>query len=209
MGILDNIKQIFTGSKEETNHAEEDHQAAQKELSPTFYIDTIEANRVEKDRFFRSNPYSPLEDRINFDGLNYYPPNPDYRYTLPLDRAQEPEPLTFQTNTGDERVYYRIGTVEFEVEGQPAQLTIYKSDDHDELFLPFRDATSGNETYGAGRYMEPEELSDGKILVDFNLAYNPFCAYSDQYSCPLPPFENHLKVPIQAGEKAYKTNGEH
>jgi len=204
MGILDNIKQIFTG-EEKTGQDHHAHTPAQRtEPSPSFYIDTIEAGRVEKDRFFRSNPYSPIQNRGEFEGLDYYPPNPDYRYTLPLNQADTPEPLTFQTSTGDERVYYRLGTVEFEVEGQPAQLAIYKSDDHDELFLPFRDATSGNETYGAGRYLEPEMLHDGKILVDFNLAYNPFCAYSENYSCPLPPFENQLKVAIRAGEKAYK-----
>ncbi len=203
MGILTNIKKIFTDDQQ-TDHAEHTH-AESKELSPTFYIDTIEAGRVEKERFFRSSPYSPVEDRANFTGLNYYSPNPDYRYTLPLNRADNPEPLTFQTNTGDERTYYRIGTVEFEVEGDPAQLALYQSGDHDELFLPFRDATSGKETYGAGRYLEPEALADGTILLDFNLAYNPFCAYSESYSCPLPPFENHLtKVAIRAGEKMYR-----
>ena len=201
MGILSNIKQIFSGQEgSHTKQADTDYQ----ELSPSFYIGTIEASRVEKDRFFRSSPYSPLADRANFSGLDYYPPDPNLRLTLPLQRAENPEPLTFQTSTGDERVYYRLGTVEFEVEGETAKLAIYKSDDHDELFLPFHDATSGKETYGAGRYLEPEELPGDKVLVDFNLAYNPYCAYVDDYSCPLPPFENHLKIPIRAGEKAYK-----
>jgi len=201
MGFLDVIKQIFT--HENTEPTTPPH-ATQREPSPSFYIDTIEADRAEKERFFQSSPHSPLENRMNFTGLNYYPPNPDFRYTLPINQAETPEPLTFQTSTGDERVYYRIGTIEFEVEGEPAQLALYKSDQHDELFLPFRDATSGNETYGAGRYLEPEELSDGQVLVDFNLSYNPFCAYSEAYSCPLPPFENHLAIAIRAGEKAYK-----
>lgn len=202
MGFLDNIKQIFT---HETTEPVAHSYAAHREPSPTFYIDTIEANRVEKDRFFRSSPHSPIANRVNFTGLDYYPPNPNFRYTLPINQADTPEPLTFQTNTGDEQVYYRIGTIEFEVEGEPAQLALYESDQHDELFLPFRDATSGNETYGAGRYLEPHELGDGKLLIDFNLAYNPFCAYSDAYSCPLPPFENHLTTAaIRAGEKVYK-----
>jgi hypothetical protein len=202
MGILSSIKQIFSG--QEDNRAQK-ADTGDKEPSPAFYIDAIEANRAEKDHFFRSSPYSPLTDRANFNGLDYYPPDPNLRLTLPLQRAENSEPLTFQTSTGDERVYYRLGTVEFEVDGQPAKLTIYKSDDHDELFLPFRDATSGQETYGAGRYLEPKELADGQILVDFNLTYNPFCAYSDDYSCPLPPFENHLTtIAIRAGEKAYK-----
>jgi uncharacterized protein (DUF1684 family) len=203
MGILNSIKKVFSAS--ETTEQIEHTDATQKELPESFYIDTIEFNRVEKDQFFRSNPYSPIEDRVNFKGLDYYPPDPNYRYTLPLNKAEQPEPLTFQTSTGDERTYYRLGTVEFEVEDQPAQLSIYRSEDHDELFLPFRDATSGSETYGAGRYLEPEVLADGKILVDFNLCYSPFCAYSDAYSCPLPPFENHLTdVAIRAGEKAFE-----
>ena len=141
---------------------------------------------------------------MDFVGLDYYPADPAYRYALTLQPAETQEELTFQTSTGDEQLYHRIGTIAFEVEGEPAQLAIYRSPDHGGLFLPFRDATSGNETYGAGRYLEPHELGGGELLVDFNLSYNPFCAYSDAYSCPLPPFENHLKIAIRAGEKTFK-----
>ena len=70
---------------------------------------------------------------------------------------------------------------------EPARLALYQSDEHDELFLPFRDATSGNETYGAGRYLEPEPLLSGKFLIDFNYAYNPYCAYNEHWTCPLTP----------------------
>ncbi len=202
MGILSSIKKIF--STEKTNNNPTTQQPPTTEPSPTFYIDTIEAHRAEKDRFFRSSPHSPITDQLNFTGLNYYPPDPDYRYTLPLEPTAEPQPLTFATSSGDEQLYYRIGTVTFEVEGQTAQLALYKSDNHDELFLPFRDATSGPETYGAGRYLEPETLKNGHFLLDFNMAYSPFCAYSQNYSCPLTPFENHLtNVAIRAGEKVY------
>ncbi len=196
MGILSNIKKAISG--------EPPAPPQKKELPQSFYIDTIELDRAEKDRFFRGNAYSPIDDRANFSGLNYYPVNPAYRYTLPLNTAAEPERLTIQTNTGEERPFLRLGTVEFEVDGQPAQLAVYRGEEHNDLFVPFRDATSGSETYGAGRYLEPEELANGEIVVDFNLAYNPFCAYSEDYSCPLPPFENHLKIAIRAGEKRYK-----
>jgi uncharacterized protein (DUF1684 family) len=81
-------------------------------------------------------------------------------------------------------------------------LTLYRGTDGD-LFLPLRDATSGDETYGAGRYLEPLMLDDGRVLVDFNYLYNPYCAYNDAWSCPLPPRENWLTVPIRAGEKAF------
>jgi uncharacterized protein (DUF1684 family) len=201
LSIFETIKKAFTGDK----------QAGTEETLPTVaaafpeetYVAALQAERAEKDMYFRRDPYGPIEDRENFAGLHYYPPDPAFRFTLPLKRV-EPQPLTFQTSTGDERVYQRIGTVEFEVEGQPAQLAIYKSEDVDELFLPFRDATSSKETYGAGRYLEPVELTTGEILIDFNLAYNPYCAYSEAFSCPLPPVENWLKVPIRAGEKTYK-----
>jgi uncharacterized protein (DUF1684 family) len=107
-----------------------------------------------------------------------------------------------QTSTGDVRDYERFGTFRFEVEGQPARLTIYRN----ELgyFLPFVDALAGSETYGAGRYLEPEELPDGRFLVDFNLAYSPYCAYNENWSCPITPAENRLKVPIRAGEMVFE-----
>ena len=200
MSIFDTLKKAFTGNNQTVQNEQTTQQKS--EPSPHTYIAAIEAERVEKDYYLRRDPYSPIEDRVSFAGLSYYPPDPAFRFTLPLHPV-EPEPLTFQTNTGDERVYQRIGTVEFEVEGQPAQLAVYKSEDYDELFLPFRDATSSTETYGAGRYLEPVELANGQLLVDFNLAYNPYCAYSEAFSCPLPPVENWLKVAIRAGEKKY------
>jgi uncharacterized protein (DUF1684 family) len=125
---------------------------------------------------------------------------------LTLQEAEQIEEFTIQTSTDDELTYYRIGTVEFEIGGEAATLAVYKSPHHDDLFLPFRDATSGQETYGAGRYLEPVELGGGKLLVDFNLAYNPYCAYSEHYSCPLPPLENWLKLPIRAGEQDYNSS---
>jgi uncharacterized protein (DUF1684 family) len=200
--LFNAIKKAFTGDKQPDPEGPLPTSSRPPLSSEETYIAALEAERAEKDRYFRRDPYGPIEDRQSFTGLNYYPPDPAFRYTLPLRRV-EPEPLPFQTSTGDERIYYKIGTVEFEVDGQPAQLAVYKSEDYDELFLPFRDATSGTETYGAGRYLEPVELGRGELLVDFNLAYNPYCAYSENFSCPLPPVENWLKVPIRAGEKVY------
>jgi uncharacterized protein (DUF1684 family) len=201
LSIFETIKKVFIGNK----NSEDNLPAAKPAATPEeTYGTALEAERAEKDMYFRRDPYGPIEDRQNFTGLSYYPPDPAFRFTLPLKRV-ESQPFTFQTSTGDERVYQRIGTVEFEVEGQPAQLAIYKSEDDDDLFLPFRDATSGKETYGAGRYLEPVELTNGEILLDFNLAYNPYCAYSEAFSCPLPPVENWLTtVAIRAGEKMYK-----
>jgi len=109
-----------------------------------------------------------------------------------------------QTTTGGTQIYRRAGVARFHVDGVPAPLTLFTSADTHELFLPFRDATSGNETYGAGRYLEVEPSGlDQRVIVDLNYAYNPYCAYNPDWSCPIPPGENWLAVPIRAGEKTF------
>src|SRR5215472_16323238 len=102
-----------------------------------------------------------------------------------------------QTSTGDVQEYVRYGRLHFTVDGQAVELTLYA--DGDAYFLPFADALAGVETYGAGRYLELVPLGNGQLLVDFNLAYNPYCAYNDLWSCPITPAENRLVVPIRAG----------
>jgi uncharacterized protein (DUF1684 family) len=206
-GIFDPIREAVMDQnmkKKEQDRNESDVQASARRQQQD-YIDALEAQRAEKDAYFRRNPYSPLEpeDRQTFSGLKYYEPDLAFQYILQLQPA-DPERITLQTNTGDEQTYNRIGTVKFEVDGEPAEAAIYQSTNDDDLFLPFRDATSGKETYGAGRYLEPVDLGNAEVLVDFNLAYNPYCAYSPNYSCPLPPVENWLKVPIRAGEKKFQ-----
>jgi uncharacterized protein (DUF1684 family) len=207
-GVFDPIKEAMMDQnmkKKEQDRNESNVQASAEREQEASYIDALKAQRAEKDAYFRQNPYSPLEpeDRQTFSGLKYYEPDLAFQYILQLQPA-DPERITLQTNTGDEQTYNRIGTVTFEVDGEPAEAAIYQSTDDDDLFLPFRDATSAKETYGAGRYLEPVDLGNEEVLVDFNLAYNPYCAYSPNYSCPLPPVENWLKVPIRAGEKKFK-----
>ena len=109
-----------------------------------------------------------------------------------------------QTSTGDMQTYTRYGRFKFSVDGEEAELTIYK--EKSSYFLPFVDSLAGKETYGAGRYLEPEPLGNEKFLVDFNMAYNPYCAYNEYWSCPLTPSENRLQVPIKAGEKVFETH---
>jgi uncharacterized protein (DUF1684 family) len=111
------------------------------------------------------------------------------------------EAIEIQTSTGDGRIYVRFGRFKFSVDGQEAELTIYETEQG--YFLPFVDSLAGTETYPAGRYLDPEPLTGNRFLVDFNLAYNPYCAYNEAWSCPLTPFENRLKVPIRAGEKLF------
>jgi uncharacterized protein (DUF1684 family) len=165
--------------------------------------------RAEKDRVFASDPHSPLtsSQRRAFGGLAYFDENPGLIVTSGVDRNVEAGEVVMSTSGGEEQVYHRYGLVRFHVDDQPAQLMLYSSEDSDELFVPFRDATSGQETYGAGRYLEVHAHGDD-ITIDFNYAYNPNCAYDPSWSCPLPPIENWLKVPIRAGEKAFAAGHE-
>lgn len=160
--------------------------------------------RSHKDHFFKSDPQSPLSatQKRAFTGLAYYPETPTLRFDIKLERPKKREQVRMQTSTGEIREYSRLGRFSFEVDGQRASLTVYGADDAD-AFVPFVDTTSGSETYGAGRYLDLEWLGGDLYHVDFNLAYNPWCAYSPQYSCPFPPPENRLQVPIRAGEKDF------
>jgi uncharacterized protein (DUF1684 family) len=161
--------------------------------------------RREKDAFFRDDPHSPLTpaQRRSFRGLRYYPENPALVFDLVPEVFAEPEVVTMQTSTGDEQTYLRWARVKFEVDGTAAGLTVFR-DPHGGYFVPFTDAGRGSETYGAGRYLEPEETGDGRLHFDFNYAYNPYCAYNDAWSCPLPPAENHVPVPVRAGEMNFE-----
>ncbi|MBI3160011.1 MAG: DUF1684 domain-containing protein [Chloroflexi bacterium] len=160
--------------------------------------------RQEKDHFFKHDSHSPLtpEQRAEFTGLLYYDENPDLRFELDIEEFEDKASIQMLTSTGDLQTYTRFGKIHFQVAGQSAELTVYQS--RHGFFLPFVDAQAGVETYGAGRYLDPDTLSDGRLEIDFNLAYNPYCAYNDLYSCPIPPRENRLNVAIPAGEKVFK-----
>jgi uncharacterized protein (DUF1684 family) len=167
-------------------------------------MDELEIFRAQKDDFYRRHPQSPLppQVRATFDGLSYYEADPDLVFDVEVTAANG-SPITIATSDGSQRTYYRAGTVTIHVDGEPATLTLLAIPGHDGYFLPFRDATSGTETYGAGRYLDLPPAEEGRLIIDFNYAYNPYCAYSDAYSCALPPVENWLQVPIRAGEKSF------
>ena len=159
--------------------------------------------RAEKDDFFASHPQSPLTalQKRTFEGLRYFDEDSSLRLEISVTPFAEREQIEIQTSTGDVRVYTRFARFQFAVDGQDAALTIYETEHG--FFLPFVDSLAGKETYPAGRYLDLEPLPGNRFLVDFNLAYNPYCAYNDKWSCPLTPFENRLKVPIRAGEKVF------
>ena len=172
----------------------------------------LEELRQEIDHFMKHHPQSPLGDegQETFDGLNYYGPNQDLILEVEVERFPDGEPIVImQTSTGDQQEYRRWGRFSFEIEGQSASMTIYSDPHGRDFFMPFRDSTNGSETYGAGRYMDEHRpgfraLASNMFEVDFNYAYNPYCAYSPNFSCPLPPRENWVQVPIRAGEKNFE-----
>ena len=159
--------------------------------------------RAEKNGFFERHPQSPLiaEQKQDFKGLNYFPENDALRLNVQVELLNDSKPMMMQTSTGGVQEYLRFGKFKFQVDGQEVELTIYQADYG--FFLPFVDSLAGKETYPAGRYLEPEALPGNHFLVDFNIAYNPYCAYNDAWSCPITPAENRLKVPILAGEKLF------
>lgn len=188
----------------------DDHNPDQTMNTKDTWMDKIERQRRQKDQYFAENPRSPLppEERKDFDGLAYYPVDSEYRFEVVLSEYDEPQPVTVGTSTDGEQEYLAWGEFTIEIEGQSVTIIAYRSSaEEDRLWVPFRDTTSGEETYGAGRYLDLEpdnhQIDDDQWILDFNEAYNPTCAYSDRYECPLPPTDNWLTVPIKAGEKDY------
>lgn len=166
-------------------------------------MQTLKSFRTQKDEFYARHPQSPLTpaQKHDFKGLHYFPENTALRLEVEVEILSTLENITIDTTGGQPQSYQRFGKFKFQVDGQPAELTIYKNQNG--YFLPFVDNLASKETYPAGRYLEPEKLHNGKFLVDFNMAYNPYCAYNDQWSCPITPAENRLKVAIRAGERIF------
>ena len=156
-----------------------------------------------KDEFFARGGDSPLTDaqRASFTGLRYYDPDPSFHAEATLERPDTTEYEDIQTSDGQVQHLPRAGTLRLRIADRDIALTAY--DQGHDLFIPFRDATSGGETYGSGRYVEAHESGRDRYEIDFNTAYNPYCAYNENWSCPLPPRENWLDIPIRAGEKTF------
>lgn len=172
------------------------------------YRTWVKSQRLSKDDYLKRSSRSPIPegDRASFGGLHYYPVDPAFRFEYlrlgPLPAGLEEE-IHVQTSDGRVRHGRRAGAFDFSLGGVAHQLVALQliDTDGDELFVPFRDATNADETYEAGRYLDLAPQEDGTYDLDFNLAYAPFCAYSPQYSCPLPPPENWLGARIVAGER--------
>jgi len=167
--------------------------------------------RKKGDAFFKSHVRSPLapREKKSFKGLKYYPFDPTYVFVGQIERfvlhINNPEYYaTFLTNKGTNKRYIRYGKFHFKLDGKEYTVEIYKSILSDALFIPFKDKTNGKESYGGGRYIDAEILPGYKMVLDFNMAYHPSCAYNEKFICILPPKENTLNVEIPAGERNLK-----
>ena len=151
-------------------------------------------------------------NKKNARQLNFFPADPSYKVQAKVELTPDAEGFEMATYSGQKRPYVQYGIVAFKLNGQEIQLAIYQSLKlrampmyRDYLFLPFKDATNGESTYGGGRYIDLKmsDIKEGQLVLDFNKTYNPYCAYSDGYSCPIPPIENHLDIAIEAGERGW------
>ncbi len=182
---------------------------------PESWEEQLLEHRRAKDEDFRNDPETPLraEDVEGFEGLEYWPPNPRVYFVGRVNLYYEPERFTIISTSGKERPAERAGWIGFEMEGQNLTLQVYRLLDRDPeegstgFFLPFMDGTTGKETYPSGRYVDLAGPRGGPYVMDFNLAYNPLCAYGspERYICPVTPAENRLPPRIEAGEKGYRS----
>jgi len=147
------------------------------------------------------------EEMRSFDHLLYFPPDREYAVNARLIMLPDPDEIEMLTSRDLKKTFYRYAKIEFQLAGEAHELSAFKSDlageGSGQLFIPFRDATTGRETYGAGRFLEIEEPTEEHFILDFNRAFNPLCNYSPAYNCAIPPRENHLEVAIKAGEMTY------
>ncbi len=172
------------------------------------YINEIEQYREEKNKLM-TNEGAPFAGSSNFVGLVYYDIDPAFRISAGLTNIKDKKVRILSTNDGSENKYLEYAYADFAIEGIKCRLLILEvmeqGPNRGSLFLAFADETSANETYGAGRYLDIKKVpGSSSVLLDFNKAYNPYCAYVDNFSCPFPPRENILKVAIKAGEKIYR-----
>lgn len=179
------------------------------------YNQSIFKHREEYKGQFLKDARSPLQYK-DLGNLRFYEPDESYRVPCTFKRTPDEKPFELPTYSGVTKSYRKYGVLTFELHGEQHSLAVYQSMKHirmpqykDYLFLPFQDLTNGETTYGGGRYLDLQvsDLESGNAVIDFNKCYNPWCGYSDGYSCPIPPTENHLNVAVHAGEKEFA--GEH
>lgn len=178
------------------------------------YMHEIEEYRKEQNAEFLNPDESPLtkQQRRKFKGHDFYPADEAYRVVARFEATPDSKPFPLGTSKGRSRLYKRIGILHFDLKGKPYTLEAYlqvqsfaMKQQTVYVFLPVVDETTGDETYGAGRYLHYEGIPEGtEWVIDFNKLYNPYCAYSDNYDCPKVPEPNHLPIKIEAGVRGYE-----
>ena len=178
------------------------------------YIQAVKRARFSKDSFYKVADQSPfdIKGKRELIELKYYEPDSTYRVMAKLNVLAHPDSFQMHVSNGHDQDYFKLGTISFRLKGHDGRLSIYQSAKmmkdsryQSDLFVPFTDETNGKETYTGGRFIELTRINGSdNILLDFNYCYNPYCAYNHDYSCPIPPEENHLNFKVEAGEKAYK-----
>jgi uncharacterized protein len=166
----------------------------------------LETERAMKNEFMARHPESPfVSGRVPFHELVYFPPDRSYCVSGKLERVSPPAEAYLRTNRDNQAVMRYLGDLAFRLHGRALRLRLYHAGEGvgTSVFVPFRDATSGGESYGPGRYLTLELNENDVYELDFNRAFNPYCAYTDDFECSFPPAENDLPVPVRAGEKAW------
>jgi uncharacterized protein (DUF1684 family) len=169
--------------------------------NPTLYKTKILEERAAKDEQFKTGDDSPIKDKESFHGLHYFEPNLSFRVKANISPyMQDDKEVIVKYTDGTTEKYEKYGYANFSVGGETQKLLLLKNEAV--ISVLFRDGTSGKETYGGGRYLDypVSEIKNNTIVLDFNKAYNPYCAYQESYACPVPPAENTLSVAIRAGE---------
>ena len=169
------------------------------------YLKEVKEFRMFTNDNFK-NGKSPLKpnDKLNFKGLNYFDIDTNYKVTSTLKKSLFPQYIQMNENEATPSMYEAVGKLTFKLFDKEHNLTAYigKGDNLGRLFIPFKDLTNGNQTYHSGRFLYTMKQADGSYLIDFNYAHNPYCAYNEDYSCPVPPNQNHLQTKILVGEKS-------
>ena len=176
--------------------------------SSTGYEQDVLQERVQRDMQMREKEsVLPPGRRASFRGLDYYPVDTTYRFVVPLERRAAPDTMMLAENTGRIRAQVRIGQVTVSLPSGDEELAVFRGESDDprgRLWIPFADPTNDDSTYAAGRYVDLQSAAGDSVVVDFNRAYNPTCAYNPEFACPLPPAENRIDAPVPAGEKTPK-----
>ncbi len=175
-------------------------------------VQTSQEYQEELNLSFADSLHSPLtnEDRLHFEGLDFFPIDEKYIVKAKFVKLKKQKPFDMPTTTARKPKYIKYGELHFTIDSKDLVLTVYKNINlskrkgfKDYLFLPFLDETNGNETYGGGRFLDMRIPKSDEVIIDFNKAYNPYCAYNPEYSCPIVPLENELAVEIKAGVKKF------